>query len=154
VSFKHVRNTYFLINVIKKVCEKHVLLKQHVLLTCRWTHIHLICELYEILDKGDVVASSNLPCAMYQNDTMYPVLLVYIRSDLSKKEKKKTTLKKKKKLASDKNSGDSLESPLHGSVKVNWDSVVDRHKIKISISVVVRDSMSEVLPMLSEPKIT
>jgi hypothetical protein len=71
-----------------------------------------------------------------------------------KKEKKKTTPKKKKKLASDKNSGDSLESPLHGSVKVNWDSVVDRHKIKISISVVVRDSMSEVLPMLSEPKIT
>jgi hypothetical protein len=71
-----------------------------------------------------------------------------------KKRKKEDNPKKKKKLASDKNSGDSLESPLHGSVKVNWDSVVDRHKIKISISVVVRDSMSEVLPMLSEPKIT
>jgi len=40
------------------------------------------------MDKGDVVTSSNLPCAMYQNDTMYPVLLVYIRSDLSKKKKK------------------------------------------------------------------
>jgi hypothetical protein len=36
---------------------------------------------------------------------------------------------------------------LHGSVKVNWYSAVDRHKIKIGISVVIRDSMSEVLPM-------
>jgi hypothetical protein len=102
VSFKYVRNTCFLINAIKKVCEKHMLLKQHVILTCQWTHVHLICKLYEIfykpicrkfmfpvkMDKGDVVASSNLPCDMYQNDTMYPVLLVYIRSDLSKKKKK------------------------------------------------------------------
>jgi len=164
VSFKYVRNTCFLINAIKKVCEKHMLLKQHVILTCQWTHVHLICKLYEIfykpicrkfmfpvkMDKGDVVASSNLPCDMYQNDTMYPVLLVYIRSDLSKKKKKnkkKTTQKNTKKLASDRNFGDSLESPLHGSVKVNWYSAVDRHKIKIGISVVIRDSMSEVLPM-------
>jgi hypothetical protein len=111
VSFKYVRNTCFLINAIKKVCEKHMLLKQHVILTCQWTHVHLICKLYEIfykpicrkfmfpvkMDKGDVVASSNLPCDMYQNDTMYPVLLVYIRSDLSKK-KKKTKRRQPKKI--------------------------------------------------------
>jgi hypothetical protein len=35
VFFKHVRNTYFFINAVKKVCEKHILLKQHVFLTCQ-----------------------------------------------------------------------------------------------------------------------
>jgi hypothetical protein len=38
----------FFINSIKKACEKHILLKQHVFLTCQWTHINLICGLYEI----------------------------------------------------------------------------------------------------------
>jgi len=32
----------FFINAIKKVCEKHMLLKQHVFLTCEETHINLI----------------------------------------------------------------------------------------------------------------
>jgi hypothetical protein len=34
VSFKHVRSTYCFINAIKKACEKYMLLKQHVVLTC------------------------------------------------------------------------------------------------------------------------
>jgi hypothetical protein len=51
VSFKHVRITYFFINAIKKICEKYILLKQCVLLTCQKIHINLICELYKIYYK-------------------------------------------------------------------------------------------------------
>jgi hypothetical protein len=40
----HMRNTcFFLLILLKKTCEKHVLLKQHVLLTCQGTHVTLIC---------------------------------------------------------------------------------------------------------------
>jgi hypothetical protein len=60
-----------------------------------------------------------------------------------KKKKKKN---KTKPFASDKN--------RHGSIKVNWDFAVDRHKMKLGISVVIRNSMGEVLPMLFEAKIT
>jgi len=49
MSFKHVRNTYFFIDAIKKACEKYMLLKQHVFLTCQETHVNLICRLYEII---------------------------------------------------------------------------------------------------------
>jgi hypothetical protein len=42
---------FFLINAIKKACEKHMLSKQHVLLTCQWTHVNLLCGLYEIFYK-------------------------------------------------------------------------------------------------------
>jgi hypothetical protein len=85
--------------------------------------------------------------------------LIYLKNKKKKKNiqphpKKKKKKNKTKQLASDKNSGDSLESPLHGSIKVNWDSAVDRHKMKLGISVVIRNSMGEVLPMLFEAKIT
>jgi len=85
--------------------------------------------------------------------------LIYLKNKKKKKNRQPHPKKKKKKnktkqLASDKNSGDSLESPLHGSIKVNWDSAVDRHKMKLGISVVIRNSMGEVLPMLFEAKIT
>jgi len=43
---------YLFINAIKKVCEKHMLLKQHVFLTCKRTHVNLICELYKISYKS------------------------------------------------------------------------------------------------------
>jgi hypothetical protein len=42
---------FLFINAIKKTCEKHIrlkqpmLLKQHVLLTCQLTHVTLICGL-------------------------------------------------------------------------------------------------------------
>jgi hypothetical protein len=48
VSFKHVRITYFLINAIKKVGEKHKPLKQHVFLTCQLTYVNIKYDLYEI----------------------------------------------------------------------------------------------------------
>jgi hypothetical protein len=35
---------------------------------------------------------------------------------------------------------------------VNWDAAVDRHKMKMGIGVIIRDSMDEVLTPLSEPK--
>jgi len=84
--------------------------------------------------------------------------LIYLKKKKKKKNPppppKKKKKKKTKQFASDKNSGDSLESPLHGSIKVNWDFAVDRHKMKLGISVVIRNSMGEVLPMLFEAKIT
>jgi hypothetical protein len=52
VSFKHVKITCFSINAIKIACEKHILLKHHVLLTCQGTHVNLIYELYEISYKS------------------------------------------------------------------------------------------------------
>jgi hypothetical protein len=42
------RETHFFINAIKKACKKHMLLKQHVILTYQGTHVNLICEFYEI----------------------------------------------------------------------------------------------------------
>jgi hypothetical protein len=39
---------FIFINAIKKACKKHLLLKQHMFLTCQWTHVNLICGLYEI----------------------------------------------------------------------------------------------------------
>jgi hypothetical protein len=45
------RNTYFFISAIKKECEKYILLKKHVFLTCQWIHVNLICELYNIFYK-------------------------------------------------------------------------------------------------------
>jgi len=33
-----------IINAIKKVCEKHMLLKHHVLLKCQGTHVNIIYE--------------------------------------------------------------------------------------------------------------
>jgi hypothetical protein len=50
MSFKHVRNTYFLINAIKK----------YVFFTYKGTHINLICELYEI------IYASHVPRDTYQ----------------------------------------------------------------------------------------
>jgi hypothetical protein len=44
------------------------------------------------------------------------------------------------------------KAPLHGSIKVNWDGSVDRHKMKMGVDVIVRDSMGEVLATLSELK--
>jgi hypothetical protein len=41
---------------------------------------------------------------------------------------------------------------LHGSVKVNWDAAVNRHKMKMGIGVIIRDSMDKVLATLFEPK--
>jgi len=46
-----VKNTCVFINAIKKACEKHMLLKQYVILTCQETHVNLICGLYEISYK-------------------------------------------------------------------------------------------------------
>jgi hypothetical protein len=50
MSFKHMKNTYFLINYIKKACEKNVLLggkkshdKRHVILNCK-SFYHPICK--------------------------------------------------------------------------------------------------------------
>jgi hypothetical protein len=51
VSFKYMISTYFFINAIKKAREKHMLLKQHVFLTCEETHVNLICGLYKISYK-------------------------------------------------------------------------------------------------------
>jgi hypothetical protein len=57
VFFKHVRITcFFFINAIKfshvffikKTCEKHMLLKKHVILTCQGTHVNHIRGLYKI----------------------------------------------------------------------------------------------------------
>jgi hypothetical protein len=47
-----VKNTFFLINAIKKVYDKHMLLKQQYFShTKERIHVTLICELYEILYK-------------------------------------------------------------------------------------------------------
>jgi len=42
----------FFINVIKKTCEKYLLLKQHVFFTWQWTNVNLICRLYKISYKS------------------------------------------------------------------------------------------------------
>jgi hypothetical protein len=41
---------------------------------------------------------------------------------------------------------------LDGFVKVNWDAVVDKNKMKMGTGVIIRDSIGEVLATLSEPK--
>jgi hypothetical protein len=45
------KSTYAFINAIKKACEKHMLLKQHVILTCQGTYVNFIYGLYEISYK-------------------------------------------------------------------------------------------------------
>jgi hypothetical protein len=44
------------------------------------------------------------------------------------------------------------KASMHDFVKVNSDAVVDWNKIKMGISVIIRDRMGMVLAMLSEPK--
>ncbi|XP_059436480.1 uncharacterized protein LOC132169465 [Corylus avellana] len=44
------------------------------------------------------------------------------------------------------------KAPKDDFVKVNWDAAVDKHKRKMGIGVIVRDSMGEVLTTLSAPK--
>jgi hypothetical protein len=44
------------------------------------------------------------------------------------------------------------KAPLHGSIKVNWDAAMDRHKMKMCIGVIIRDNMGEVLATLYEPR--
>jgi hypothetical protein len=41
----------FFIKVIKKACEKYMLLKQYVIFTCQETHVNLICGLQKISHK-------------------------------------------------------------------------------------------------------
>jgi hypothetical protein len=43
-------------------------------------------------------------------------------------------------------------TPIAGFVKVNWDAYVDKFFIKMSIGVIIRDYVSEVMTTLSEPK--
>jgi hypothetical protein len=44
MSFKHVGNTYFFINAIKKAYEKYILLKKHVFLIFFFYLNSLVCE--------------------------------------------------------------------------------------------------------------
>ncbi|XP_059446463.1 uncharacterized protein LOC132178010 [Corylus avellana] len=44
------------------------------------------------------------------------------------------------------------EAPKDDFVKVNWDAAVDKHRRKMGIGVIIRDSMGEVLTTLSAPK--
>ena len=44
------------------------------------------------------------------------------------------------------------EAPDNDFVKVNWDVVVDKHRRKMGIGVIVRDGMGEVLATLLSPR--